>query len=98
MTHPHPSASDADLFNIDYDSKINDIMIFLFEYQCSKIKSQKYPCVLQKFNQLDIAATYFLFDLIEERLPHRAKLLFAGENYQGKRDSVLEVMAHNAKI
>lgn len=73
-------------------------MVFLFQYQYSKIKAQHYAEILECFNALDMAANYFLFDLIEERLPHRAKMLFAGENYQGKRDTILEVMMQIGKV
>lgn len=81
-----------------YDHSIDQIMRFLFQYQCSKIKAQLYAETLERFNSLDIAANYFLFDLIEEHLPHRAKMLFAGENYQGKRETILEVMAHIGEV
>ncbi len=44
--------------------------------------------------QLDLAAHYFLFSLIEEQLPRRAKLFFVAEDYQGKKDMIVEVMQH----
>ncbi len=62
-----------------YDHSIDQIIRFLFQYQCSKIKAQLYAETLECFNELDMAANYFLFDLIEERLPHRVKMLFAGK-------------------
>ena len=77
-----------------FDHSIDQIMIYLFQYQCAKIKAQHYDEIVNCFHNLDLAAHYFLFDLIEERLPHRAKMLFSGENYQGKKETILEVMAH----
>ena len=44
--------------------------------------------------QLDLAANYYLFSLIEERLPRRAKLFFVAEDYQGKKDIIIEVMQY----
>ncbi|QIO06364.1 hypothetical protein [Acinetobacter shaoyimingii] len=81
-----------------YDHSIDQIMVYLFKYQCSTIKAQLYAETLERFNALDMAANYFLFDLIEERLPHRAKMFFAGENYRGKRETILEVMAHIGEV
>lgn len=57
-------------------------------------KQQLYIPVSTLFMQLDLASHYFLFSLIEERLPRRAKLLFVAEDYQGKKDTILEVMQH----
>lgn len=60
-------------------------MKFLFVYKSTESKQQQYQEIVQTFLNLDIASTYFLFDLIQERLPRRAKLIFAGEDYQGKK-------------
>jgi hypothetical protein len=43
---------------------------------------------------LDLASHYLLFSLVKERLPRRAKLLFAAEDYQGKKEVIEEVMQH----
>lgn len=69
-------------------------MQFLFEYAPAELKQKRYPQVLQSFQQLDLSAHYFLFALIQERLPKRAKLLFLGEDYLGKKMLILEVMQH----
>ena len=46
------------------------------------------------FQQLDLASHYLLFSLVKERLPRRAKLLFAAEDYSGKKEVIEEVMQH----
>lgn len=82
----------------EYDHNIRDILDFLFTYQPPQLKQQHYDVIIQKFLQLDLPANYLLFSLVEKRLPHRAKMLFSGENYQGKRDTLLEVFAHLADL
>ena len=44
--------------------------------------------------RLDIASHYLLFSLVKERLPRRAKLLFAAEDYRGKKEMIEEVMCY----
>ncbi|MFX2257522.1 hypothetical protein V6380_12105 [Acinetobacter variabilis] len=46
------------------------------------------------FQQLDLASHYLLFSLVKERLPRRAKLLFAAEDYSDKKEVIEEVMQH----
>lgn len=75
-----------------FDAEIDNIMKYLFVYRCPQVKQQQYESVVETFTHLDLATTYVLFDLIQERLPRRAKLLFAGEDFQGKKETVLEVM------
>ena len=77
-----------------FDEDIDFILRFLFEYDVSeqKRKSFHYACAL--FQQLDLASHYLLFSLVKERLPHRAKLLFAAEDYNGKKEVIQEVMQH----
>lgn len=80
-----------------FDHKVDLIMQFLFLQESTAQKLQYHAQVLNYIQELDLAASYFLFDLIQERLPHRAKVLFAGENYEGKKETVLEVMDHLIK-
>ncbi len=80
------------------DQKVDDVFRFLFEYAPIEIKRKTYPYIEQSFQQLDLSARYFLFALIQERLPKRAKLLFVAEDYQGKQALVLEVMQHVADL
>jgi len=80
-----------------YDQHIDGVFKFLFEHQPKKIKQQQYQQVLAYFKQLDIAALYLLFGLVQEYLPKRAKILFMAEDYQGKQEMLLEVMAHLVK-
>ncbi|MFV5503569.1 hypothetical protein VXP95_12265 [Acinetobacter sp. 226] len=77
-----------------FDEDVDFILRFLFEYDVSeqKRKSFHYACAL--FQQLDLASHYLLFSLVKERLPHRAKLLFAAEDYNGKKEVIQEVMQH----
>ncbi|MGV2947851.1 hypothetical protein [Acinetobacter sp. AGC35] len=77
-----------------FDEQIDCILRFLFEYQPVEQKQQLYGSVYTLFMQLDLAAHYFLFSLIEEQLPRRAKLFFVAEDYQGKKDMIVEVMQH----
>lgn len=80
-----------------YDQHIDGVLKFLFEQQHKKIKQQQYQQALAYFKQLDIAALYLLFVLVQEHLPKRAKILFMAEDYQGKQEMLLEVMAHLVK-
>ncbi|WP_407306124.1 hypothetical protein [Acinetobacter sp.] len=77
-----------------FDEQIDFILRFLFEYQPVEQKRQLYIPVYTLFMQLDLAAHYFLFSLIEERLPRRAKLFFVAEDYQGKKEMIVEVMQY----
>ncbi len=77
-----------------YDEKINFILTLLFSRGRSPNKAPEVKQAIQYLDELDIAATYFLFSLICEQLPHRAKMLFAGEDYEGKRQTLIEVMRH----
>lgn len=78
----------------NFDQEMDCILRFLFEYQSAEQKQQLYIPVSTLFMQLDLVSHYFLFSLIEERLPRRAKLLFVAEDYQGKKDTILEVMQY----
>ena len=79
------------------DEKIDEILRFLFEYTAPSIKQLNYQHTLYTFQQLDMSSLYLLFSLVQEYLPKRAKLLFMAEDYQGKQDMLLEVMAHLVK-
>ena len=79
---------------LNYQHHIENILTFLFEYQLPEYKAQQYPEIIQNFEQLDLVACYTLFGLVEKKLPYRARMLFAGENYQGKRETLLEVFEH----
>lgn len=74
------------------DQYIDEVFRFLFEYAPPEMKFKRYQHIAQIFQQLDLSAQYFLFTLIQERLPQRAKYLFLAEDYQGKQQVVLEVM------
>ena len=80
-----------------FDHKVDLILQFLFLQESTVQKQQYHQQVQHYLHELDLAASYFLFDLIQERLPHRAKVLFAGENYQGKKETIREVMDHLMK-
>ena len=72
------------------DENINLILNFLFQFHQTKNISLNQ--VIQIFESLDIASTYLLFSYIHDYLPRKAKLQFAGENYQGKKQMIIEVM------
>ena len=74
------------------DTDIQSILDFLFNAKSLTPKQQNKVQALNSFNGLDLAATYQLFALIQNYLPKRAKLLFAGEDYLGKKQVVLEVI------
>ena len=80
-----------------YDEEIDFILRFLFEYAPIQQKRLLIGRAIYQFEQLDLAAQYLLFSLVKERLPHRAKLLFAAEDYLGKKHTILEVMQHGIK-
>jgi len=77
-----------------FDDEIDFILRFLFEYATPEQKLQSFQCAYNIFQQLDLAAHYLLFALVKERLPRRAKLLFAAEDYTGKKEVIIEVMQH----
>jgi hypothetical protein len=80
-----------------HDQHISAVLDFLFENLSLTIKQQQYQGVLAHFRQLDMPAFYLLFALVQERLPKRAKMMFMAEDYIGKQDMLLEVMAHLVK-
>ena len=75
-----------------YDDKINFILNVLFNTTSRSFPAITIKRALSYLNELDIAATYLLFSLVCEHLPYRAKMVFAGEDYQGKRQTLIEVM------
>ncbi len=77
-----------------FDEPIACILRFLFVYQPVEQKQQLYIPAYTLFMQLDLAAHYFLFSLIGEQLPRRAKLFFVAEDYQGKKEMIVEIMQH----
>lgn len=80
------------------DEQIDFILRFLFEYAPLTTKQANYAVAAQYFSELDLASSYLLFSLVKERLPRRAKLLFAAEDYIGKQATILEVMRHQTNI
>ena len=80
-----------------FDQEIDFILRFLFEYDSPEQKQQSFAQAQALFQQLDIASSYLLFSLVKERLPRRAKLLFAAEDYSGKKEVIEEVMQHWVK-
>ena len=60
-------------------------------------KTKSFDRVQALFQQLDLASHYLLFSLVKERLPRRAKLLFAAEDYSCKKEVIEEVMQHWVK-
>lgn len=77
-----------------FDQEIDFILRFLFEYDLPEQKYKSYQQAHALLQQLDLASHYLLFSLVKERLPRRAKLLFAAEDYQGKKEVIEEVMQH----
>ncbi|TCB70985.1 hypothetical protein E0H88_06665 [Acinetobacter sp. ANC 4216] len=77
-----------------FDQEIDFILRFLFEYDSPEQKRQSFAQAQALFQQLDLASHYLLFSLVKERLPRRAKLLFAAEDYSGKKEVIMEVMRH----
>lgn len=59
-----------------------------------KWSNAQYKQIEEIFLNMDVGAHYQLFAFIHERLPMRAKMMFCAEDYQGKRQTILEVMAH----
>ena len=78
------------------DEKIDAVLRYLFQYEKPELKQAQYVAIVAIFEKIDIAAMYFLFSLICERLPQRAKMLFSGEDYRGKKQVILEVMQNLA--
>lgn len=77
-----------------FDEDIDFILRFLFEYESAERKQKSLDQVQALFQQLDLASHYLLFSLVKERLPRRAKLLFAAEDYSGKKEVIEEVMQY----
>lgn len=75
-----------------FDENIAFILEFLFAFSSTEVKQQQRHQAIEHFLKLDIAATYVLFSVIRDRLPNRAKCLFSGEDFQGKRQTVLDVL------
>lgn len=65
-----------------FDQEIDFILRFLFEYDTPEQKQESFE------------QAYALFSLVKERLPRRAKLLFAAEDYRGKKEMIEEVMCY----
>lgn len=80
-----------------YDQKINFILGLLFGEIASPHQSIEVSQALHYLDELDIAATYRLFSLVCDNLPYRAKMLFAGEDYHGKRQTVKEVLQQRVR-
>lgn len=80
-----------------FDEDIDFILRFLFEYESAERKQKSLDQVQALFQQLDLASHYLLFSLVKERLPRRAKLLFAAEDYSCKKEVIEEVMQHWVK-
>jgi len=78
----------------NFDQEIDFILRFLFEYDTPEQKQGSFNEAYAFLQRLDIASHYLLFSLVKERLPRRAKLLFAAEDYQGKKEVIEEVMQH----
>ncbi|RZJ20960.1 MULTISPECIES: hypothetical protein [unclassified Acinetobacter] len=78
----------------NFDQEIDFILRFLFEYDTPEQKQGSFNQAYAFLQRLDIASHYLLFSLVKERLPRRAKLLFAAEDYQGKKEVIEEVMQH----
>ena len=76
------------------DEQIDAVLRCLFQYQPEMVKQAQYKQIEEIFLNMDVGAHYQLFAFIHERLPIRAKMMFCAEDYQGKRQTVLEVMAH----
>ena len=79
------------------DEQIDAVMRCLFQYQPEAVKQVQYKQIQEIFLNMDVGAHYQLFAFIHERLPMRAKMMFCAEDYQGKHQTVLEVMAHVCK-
>lgn len=77
-----------------FDQEIDFILRFLFEYDTPEQKQKSFKQAYTLLQQLDLASHYLLFSLVKERLPRRAKLLFAAEDYKGKKKVIEEVMHH----
>ena len=80
-----------------FDEDIDFILRFLFEYESAEQKQKSFDQAQTLFQQLDLASHYLLFSLVKERLPRRAKLLFAAEDYNGKKEVIEEVMQYWVK-
>ncbi len=78
----------------NFDQEIDFILRFLFEYDTPEQKQGSFNQAYAFLQRLDLASHYLLFSLVKERLPRRAKLLFAAEDYQGKKEVIEEVMQH----
>ena len=76
------------------DHHIQQILSYLFDYQGTDIKKEMSGKVLGLLESLEIQSTYQLFSLIQDYLPHRAKLMFAAEDFVGKKEMLLEVIEH----
>lgn len=76
------------------DQEIDFILRFLFEYETPQQKRKSFELAHALLQQLDLASHYLLFSLVKERLPRRAKLLFAAEDYSGKKEVIEEVMQY----
>jgi hypothetical protein len=72
------------------DDQINQILQCLF--YSTYIDENTLKTTIQILRELDLASTYLLFALIQEKLPKRAKLFFAGESFEGKKEMIYEVM------
>lgn len=77
-----------------FDQEIDFILRFLFEYDTPEQKQKSFKQAYTLLQQLDLASHYLLFSLVKEQLPRRAKLLFAAEDYKGKKEVIEEVMHH----
>lgn len=76
------------------DHHFQCILSYLFEFQNLEDKRKDYAKVRMTFEILEIQAMYQLFSLIQDYLPRRAKLMFAAEDFLGKKAVLLEVIEH----
>ena len=83
---------DTEHITMNYDSELHAILDFLFAFGSVKTKEAQRETVIEQFEALDLAANYVLFSIVRDRLPHRAKCLFSGEDFAGKRQIILDVL------
>ena len=79
---------------VNYDTELHGILDFLFAFGSVESKNAQRDLAIAQFLQLDVAAHYVLFSVIRDRLPHRGKCLFSGEDFAGKRQMILDILHH----
>nr|WP_174507089.1 hypothetical protein [Acinetobacter sp. Marseille-Q1620] len=78
--------------NLSVEHKIDLILNYIFTFEVSDVKKQQHCHVLAIFEAMDMVEKYQLFYAVQKHLPLRAGFLFASENYQGKIETLLEVI------